>query len=67
MTLLAPVAARQIEVDVRPLAALLRQEALEQQVHLDRIDRRDAEAVADGAVGGRPAPLHEDVAAGGSS
>jgi hypothetical protein len=27
----------------------------------DRIDRRDAQAVADGAVGRRPAPLHEDV------
>ena len=27
----------------------------------DRIDRRDAQAVAHGAVGRRPAPLHEDV------
>ena len=59
--LLAPVAARQIEIDVRPLAALLREEPLEQQIHLDRIDRRDAQAVADRAVGGRAAPLHEDV------
>ena len=58
---LAPIAARQIEIDVGPLAALLRQEALEQQIHPDRIDRRDAEAVADGAVGRRAAPLHEDV------
>jgi hypothetical protein len=30
---LAPIAARQIEVDVGPLAALLREEPLEQQVH----------------------------------
>ena len=58
---LAAIAARQIEIDVGPLAALLRQEALEQQLHLDRIDGGDAEAVADGAVGRRPAPLHEDV------
>ncbi len=58
---LAPIAARQIEIDVGPLAALLGQEALEQQLHLDRIDRRDPEAVADGAVGRRPAALHEDV------
>ena len=58
---LAPIAARQIEIDVGPLAALLRQEPLEQQIHADRIDRRDAEAVADGAVGRRPAALHEDV------
>ena len=28
----------------------------------DRIDGGDPEAVADGAVGGRPAALHEDVA-----
>ena len=58
---LAAIAARQIEIDVRPLAALLRQEPLEQQLHPDRIDGGDAEAVADGAVGRRAAPLHEDV------
>ena len=58
---LAAIAARQIEIDVGPLAALLREKPLEQQIHADRIDRRDAEAVADGAVGGRPAALHEDV------
>ena len=59
--LLAAIAARQIEIDVGPLAALFRQEALEQQIHPDRIDRGDPEAVADGAVGRRAAPLHEDV------
>ena len=59
--LLAPVAARQIEVDVRPLAALFRQEPLEEQFHLHGIDRRDAEAVAHGAVGRAAAALHEDV------
>ena len=58
---LAAIAARQVEIDVGPLAALLRQEPLEQQIHPDRIHRRDPEAVADGAVGGRAAPLHEDV------
>src|SRR5207248_5675396 len=58
---LAAVAARQIEIDVRPLAALLGQKPLEEQVHADRIDRRDAEAVADGAVGRRSPSLHEDV------
>ena len=57
---LAPIAARQIEIDIGPLAALLRQEPLEEQVHADRIDRGDAEAVAHGAVGRRAAPLHED-------
>ena len=58
---LAAIAARQIEIDVGPLAALLRQEALEEQVHPHRIDGRDAQAVADGAVRRRAAPLHEDV------
>ena len=57
---LALIAARQIEIDVRPLAALLREKALEQQIHADRIDGRDAERVADGAVGRRPAALHEN-------
>jgi hypothetical protein len=47
---LAAIAARQIEIDVRPFAALLGQEALEQQIHSDRIDRGNPEAVADGAV-----------------
>ena len=59
--LLAPVAARQVEVDVRPLAALLGEEALEEQLHPHRVDRGDAERVADRAVGRRAAPLHQDV------
>src|SRR4051812_9915290 len=50
----------EIDVDVRRLGALLAQEALEQEVETDRIDRRDAEAVADGGVGGRAAPLTEN-------
>ena len=58
---LAPIAARQIEIDVRPLAALLGEKALEEQLHADRIDRGDPERVADGAVGRRPAALHENA------
>jgi hypothetical protein len=38
----------EIDVDVGRLAALLRDEALEQQVVAFRIDRGDAEDVADG-------------------
>ena len=57
---LALVAGRQVEVDVRPLAALLGEEALEEELHLHRVDRRDRQRVADGAVGRGAAPLHED-------
>ena len=59
--LLAPISARQIQIDVRPFTALFRQEALEQQIHPDRIDGCDAEAVAHRAVGRRSPPLHQDV------
>ena len=49
--LLAAVSAREIDVDVRPLAAFLGEEPLEEQLHRDRVDGGDPEAVADGAVG----------------
>ena len=58
---LAPVAAGQIEVDVRPLAALLGEKALEEQLHADGIHGGDAERVAHRAVGRRAPPLHQDV------
>src|SRR5262249_52973561 len=58
---------RKIEVDVRPLAALLGEEALEEEAHADRVDRGDAERVADGAVGGRAAALAEDAALAGEA
>src|SRR5204863_6813182 len=47
--------------DIGPLSALLGEEALEEQLHADRVDRGDAEGVADGAVGGRAAALRQDV------
>ena len=58
---LAPIAARQIEIDVGPLAALFGEEPFEEQIHADRIDGRDPEAVAHGAVRCRSASLHQDV------
>ncbi len=58
---LATVAARQIEVDVGPFTALFGQKSLEEQLHADRIDGRNPEAVADSTVGGRTPSLHEDV------
>ena len=59
--LLPRVAGGQVEVDVRPLAPLLGEEALEQEVHLHRVDGGDREGVADRAVGGRAPPLGQDA------
>ena len=58
---LALVAAGQIEIDVRPFAALFGKKSLEEQIHSHRIDGGDAERVADGAVGRRAAPLHQNI------
>ena len=58
--LLAPLVL-EIDVDVGRLLALGRDEALEQQIDLGRIDLGDAEAVADGGVGRRAAALAEDA------
>ena len=55
------IAAGQIEIDVRPFAALLGKKSLEEQVHADRIDGRNAQRVANGAVGRRTAPLHQNI------
>ena len=57
----ALVAARQIKIDVWPLATLFGEKALEQQLHADRIDSGNAERIANGAVGGRSAALHQNV------
>src|SRR5213080_1865894 len=54
------VAARQVEVDVRPLAAFLREKPFKEQFHPDRIDRRNSEGIANRAVCSRTAALHED-------
>ena len=53
----------EIDVDVGRLVATLGEEALEQQAVLDRIDRGDAEHVADHRIGGRAAALAEDLLA----
>ena len=61
--LLALGARRQVDVDVRPLPALFREEAFEEQLHADRIDGRDAQRITDGTVCGRAATLAEDPVA----
>ena len=58
--LLAPLVL-EIDVDVGRLVALGGDEALEQQVAAHRVDLGDAEAIADGGIGGRAAALAEDV------
>ena len=52
----------EVDVDVGRLAPAGRDEALEQQVVLGRVDRGDAEHVADRRVGRRAAALAEDAA-----
>ncbi len=58
---LAPVAARQIEIDVRPAFAAFAQETFEDEMVAHRIDRRDPEAKTNRAVRRAPAALHHDV------
>src|SRR5205809_7023199 len=56
---LAAVAARQIEVDIRPAFSAFAQETLEDQMVADRIHRRDSEAITNRAVrGAAPALAH---------
>ena len=53
----------EIDVDVGRLLPLGRDEALEQEIDLGRIDIGDGEAIADGGVGRRAAALAEDALA----
>ena len=46
------VAARQVDTDVRPLAALFGKEAFEEQFHADGINRRDSQRIANFAIRG---------------
>ena len=55
------LAAGQVQVDIRPLAALLRQKALEQQIHPHRVHRRDPQRITHRAVGRRAAPLRQNA------
>ncbi len=57
----ALVAAGQVEIDIGPLAAFLRKKPLKEKFHADRVDGGNAKGIADGAVGGRPAALHQNI------
>ncbi len=58
---LALGAGGEVEVDVWPSVAAFAEEALKEEAAGDGIDVGDGEAVADGAVGGAAAALHEDA------
>ena len=60
--LLPGLAGGQVQVDVRPLAALLGQEALEEQPHLHRVHGGDGQGVAHRAVGRRAPALDQHAA-----
>ena len=64
---LALIAAGQIEIDVRPLAAFFGEKSFEEQFHPDGIDGGDSERITDRAVRGRAAALHQDVLARGKT
>ncbi len=51
----------QIEIDVGPLAPLLREKPFEEQIHPDGVDGGDRQGVADGGVGGGTPALDENT------
>ena len=57
-----PAFVLEVDVDVGRLAALLRDEALEQKFRAHRIDGGDTEHIADGGIGGASPALAEDAA-----
>ena len=58
---LPPIAARQIEIDIGPAFAAFAEKAFEDEIVADRIDRRDAEAITNGAIRRAAAALDHDV------
>src|ERR1039458_272523 len=59
--LLALLFRSQIEIDVRPFAAVLAQEPLEEQFHTHRVDGRNLQRIADRRVRRAAPSLHQDV------
>ncbi len=57
----AAIAAGKVEVDIRPAFPAFAEETFEDQVVAHRIDRRDSQAITDGAVRRAAAALHHDV------
>src|SRR5215469_3371186 len=57
----AAIAARKIEIDIRPPFSALVEEPFEYEMIFHRINRRDAEAITNGAIGGAAPALGHDV------
>ena len=55
----------EIHINIGWLSAILGDEAFEQQLHASRVDLGDAQAVAHGRVGSRPAALAQNAFAAG--
>src|SRR5215472_2989982 len=55
------IAAAKVEIDVGPFAALFREKSFEKQLHANGINSCNPQRIANRAVGGRAAPLHENV------
>src|SRR5207244_488066 len=58
---LALIAAGQIEIDIRPFAALLGKKTLEEQTHFYGVYGRNPQRVANSAVSRRAAALHQNA------
>src|SRR5690554_7817330 len=52
----------EVDINIRRLVSLPRYESLEQQLHMLRVDSRNAQAVAHDRVGSRTATLTENTA-----
>src|SRR5262249_15653921 len=56
-----PIAAGKIKIDIRPAFAALVEESFEYEMIFHGIDRRDPEAITNGAIRGAAAALDHDV------
>ena len=55
------IATGKIEINIRPAFAALIEKPFEHEMIFHRINRRDPEAITDGAIGGAAAALNHDV------
>src|SRR6476661_7610359 len=56
-----PIAAGKIKINIRPAFAALVEKSFEYEMIFHRVDRRDSEAITNGAIGGAAPALDHDV------